>query len=113
MKSAHGQSEREPKPHKLLASSSMPPFLIFYSSLTHPQPCSSDFENKFVCGEIMAYDDLKEHGSEAAVKAAGKLRQQGKPYESTCHSNSYHVYVVFIQRFLVVDGDIAYWKAGG
>ena len=43
---------------------------------------SSDFENKFVCGEIMSYDDLKEHGSEAAVKAAGKLRQQGKPYES-------------------------------
>jgi len=44
---------------------------------------SSDFENKFVCGEIMSYDDLKEHGSEATVKAAGKLRQQGKPYEST------------------------------
>jgi len=53
----------------------------------------SDFENKFVCGEIMSYDDLREHGSEAAVKAAGKLRQQGKPYE-------------------MIDGDIAYWKAG-
>ncbi|KAJ7052433.1 P-loop containing nucleoside triphosphate hydrolase protein [Mycena amicta] len=53
----------------------------------------SDFENKFVCGEIMSYDDLKEHGSEAAVKAAGKVRQQGKPYE-------------------MVDGDIAYWKSG-
>ncbi|OBZ72235.1 Obg-like ATPase 1 [Grifola frondosa] len=53
----------------------------------------SDFENKFVCGEIMSYDDLREHGSEAAVKAAGKLRQQGKPYE-------------------MVDGDIAYWKSG-
>ncbi|KAI0636143.1 P-loop containing nucleoside triphosphate hydrolase protein [Trametes polyzona] len=53
----------------------------------------SDFENKFVCGEIMSYDDLREYGSEAAVKAAGKLRQQGKPYE-------------------MVDGDIAYWKAG-
>ena len=43
---------------------------------------SSDFENKFVCGEIMSYADLHEHGSESAVKAAGKLRQQGKPYES-------------------------------
>ncbi|KAG2153964.1 P-loop containing nucleoside triphosphate hydrolase protein [Suillus clintonianus] len=53
----------------------------------------SDFENKFVCGEIMTYEDLKEHGSEAAVKAGGKLRQQGKPYE-------------------MVDGDIAYWKSG-
>ena len=47
--------------------------------------CSSDFENKFVCGEIMSFDDLKELGSEAAVKAAGKLRQQGKPYESEYH----------------------------
>ena len=45
--------------------------------------CSSDFENKFVCGEIMSYADLQEHGSENAVKAAGKQRQQGKPYEST------------------------------
>ncbi|KAH8112666.1 P-loop containing nucleoside triphosphate hydrolase protein [Phellopilus nigrolimitatus] len=53
----------------------------------------SDFENKFVCGEIMNYDDLHEYGSESAVKAAGKLRQQGKPYE-------------------MADGDIAYWKAG-
>ncbi|KAI0648831.1 P-loop containing nucleoside triphosphate hydrolase protein [Trametes meyenii] len=53
----------------------------------------SDFENKFVCGEIMSYEDLREYGSETSVKAAGKLRQQGKPYE-------------------MVDGDIAYWKAG-
>ena len=30
----------------------------------------------------MSYEDLREHGSESAVKAAGKLRQQGKPYES-------------------------------
>ncbi|KAI0297305.1 P-loop containing nucleoside triphosphate hydrolase protein [Multifurca ochricompacta] len=50
--------------------------------------------NKFICGEIMSYADLHEQGSEPAVKAAGKLRQQGKPYE-------------------MVDGDIAYWKAGG
>jgi obg-like ATPase 1 len=42
----------------------------------------------------MAYADLHEHGSEPAVKAVGKLRQQGKTYE-------------------MVDGDIAYWKAGG
>lgn len=41
----------------------------------------------------MAFDDLKEYGTEAAVKAAGKLRQQGKPYE-------------------IVDGDICYWKCG-
>ena len=41
----------------------------------------------------MTYEDLKEHGSEAAVKAGGKVRQQGKPY-------------------VMVDGDIAYWKVG-
>ena len=47
---------------------------------------SSDFENKFVCGEIMSYEDLHEHGSEAAVKSAGKLKQQGKTYECTSSS---------------------------
>jgi obg-like ATPase 1 len=41
----------------------------------------------------MAYDDLKEYGTEAQVKTAGKLRQQGKLYE-------------------IVDGDICHWKAG-
>jgi len=41
----------------------------------------------------MTYADLKEHGSEGAVKAAGKYRQQGKPYE-------------------MQDGDIAFWKHG-
>ncbi|KZT06020.1 GTP-binding protein YchF [Laetiporus sulphureus 93-53] len=53
----------------------------------------TDFENKFVCGEIMSYDDLREYGSETAVKAGGKLKQQGKTYEMN-------------------DGDIAYWKSG-
>lgn len=53
---------------------------------------SSDFENKFVCGEIMSFDDLKELGSEAAVKAAGKLRQQGKPYESEYTSRAAEIF---------------------
>ena len=74
---------------------------------------SSDFENKFVCGEIMSYEDLKEHGSEAAVKAAGKLRQQGKPYESKCLFGLWSQLSMLIRSsLLVVDGDIAYWKAG-
>lgn len=29
----------------------------------------------------MSYADLKEHGTEAAVRAAGKMMQKGKPYE--------------------------------
>lgn len=38
----------------------------------------------------MSYEDLHELGSESAVKAAGKLRQQGRTYESAsplefCH----------------------------
>jgi hypothetical protein len=71
---------------------------------------SSDFENKFVCGEIMSYTDLQEHGSEAAVKAAGKLRQQGKPYESMYLSHLLCRNVA--DEFVVIDGDIAYWKSG-
>jgi obg-like ATPase 1 len=39
----------------------------------------------------MKYDELKELGTEAAVKAAGKYRQEGKNYE-------------------VHDGDIIYFK---
>ena len=63
----------------------------------------------------MSYEDLREYGSEASVKAAGKLRQQGKPYESTSFFLPFLApyesltYPIFI---LVVDGDIAYWKAG-
>lgn len=53
----------------------------------------SDFENKFVCGEIMAFDDLKEAGSENACRANGKLAQKGKTYE-------------------MVDGDIAQYVYG-
>ena len=41
----------------------------------------TDFEKNFVCGEIMRYEDLKELGSEAAVKAAGKYSTKGKEYE--------------------------------
>lgn len=70
---------------------------------------SSDFEAKFVCGEIMSLADLQEYGSESAVKAAGKLRQQGKPYESMfLYPRSY----CSADDVLVVDGDIAYWKSG-
>mmetsp|Transcript_40590 Transcript_40590/g.102183 ORF Transcript_40590/g.102183 Transcript_40590/m.102183 type:complete len:394 (-) Transcript_40590:349-1530(-) len=53
----------------------------------------TDFEKGFICAEVMTYADLKEHGNEAAVKAAGKYMQQGKNYS-------------------VNDGDIMYFKAG-
>lgn len=53
----------------------------------------TDMEKGFVCAEIMKFDEFKELGSENAVKAAGKYKQQGKTYR-------------------VADGDIAYFKFG-
>jgi obg-like ATPase 1 len=57
----------------------------------------------------MAYDDLKEYGTEAAVKAAGKLRQHGKPCELFSPSLPW---VQLILADVMNDGDIAYWKCG-
>mmetsp|Transcript_21228 Transcript_21228/g.36463 ORF Transcript_21228/g.36463 Transcript_21228/m.36463 type:complete len:386 (-) Transcript_21228:351-1508(-) len=51
----------------------------------------SDMEKGFICAEVMKFDEYKELGSESAVKAAGKYRQQGK-------------------NDLVCDGDIVYFK---
>ena len=51
----------------------------------------TDFERGFICAEVMKYAELKELGTEAAVKAAGKYRQEGKNY-------------------VVSDGDIIYFK---
>jgi obg-like ATPase 1 len=51
-----------------------------------------DFEKGFIKAEIYKYDDFKEHGSEAAVSAAGKKRTQGKEY-------------------VMLNGDIVFFKA--
>ena len=59
----------------------------------------------------MSYTDLHELGSESAVKAAGKLRQQGKPYESMSSLLLPAASSILI-LVTVVDGDIAYWKSG-
>ncbi|SYW80122.1 related to YLF2 - putative glycogen phosphorylase, GTP-binding protein [Ustilago bromivora] len=53
----------------------------------------TDFQKKFVCGEVFSIDDIKEHESETGVKAAGKYKQIGREYK-------------------VQDGDICYWKHG-
>lgn len=53
----------------------------------------SDFEQYFVCAEVMKYDDYVEAGSEAAVKAAGKYHTKGRDY-------------------VVEDGDILFFKHG-
>ena len=40
----------------------------------------TDFERGFIAAEVMKYNDLRELGSEQAVKAAGQLRTEGKTY---------------------------------
>ena len=63
--------------------------------MTAPQAAGrihTDFEKGFIMAEVMKFDDFKELGNtEAAVKAAGKYRQQGRNY-------------------LCEDGDIIFFK---
>jgi GTP-binding protein YchF len=40
----------------------------------------TDFEKGFIRAEIYNFRDLMEHKSEAAIKAAGKMRSEGKTY---------------------------------
>lgn len=40
----------------------------------------TDMEKGFIMAEVMAYDDFKEAGSDAACKAAGKYKQKGREY---------------------------------
>jgi len=40
----------------------------------------SDFEKSFIRAEIYTIDDLKQYKTEGAIKAAGKLRAEGKGY---------------------------------
>ncbi len=50
---------------------------------TAPQAAGTihtDFERGFIAASICNFSDLKELGSEQAVKAAGKLRTEGKTY---------------------------------
>jgi len=51
----------------------------------------TDFEKGFIMAEVMHFNDFKEEGTEAAAKAAGKYRQQGRNY-------------------VVEDGDIIFFK---
>jgi obg-like ATPase 1 len=51
----------------------------------------TDFERGFICAEVMKYAELHSLGTESAVKAAGKYRQEGKMY-------------------VVEDGDIIFFK---
>jgi len=63
--------EQEVRAWSLLAGSTAPQA----AGLIH-----SDIEKNFVCAEVMAFNDLRAHGSEQEVKKAGKLKTQGKTY---------------------------------
>jgi GTP-binding protein YchF len=49
----------------------------------------SDFERGFIRAEIYSVDDLAHHGSEKAIREAGKMRLEGKSYvmrdSDVCH----------------------------
>jgi ribosome-binding ATPase YchF (GTP1/OBG family) len=40
----------------------------------------TDFEKGYIRANVYSLADLEQHGSEAALRAAGKLRQEGKTY---------------------------------
>jgi len=40
----------------------------------------TDFEKGFIRAQVYSLEDLDKYGSEAGIKAAGKLRQEGKEY---------------------------------
>ena len=40
----------------------------------------TDFEKGFIRAQVYSLADLEQHGSEAALKAVGKLRMEGKSY---------------------------------
>lgn len=55
----------------------------FVNGMTAPECAGiihTDFQKGFIKAECYDFDVLKELGSEAAVKEAGKLRQEGKEY---------------------------------
>ena len=51
----------------------------------------TDFEKGFIKAEASSIDELRQYGSEAKIKEAGKYRQEGKEY-------------------LVQDGDVLFFK---
>jgi ribosome-binding ATPase YchF (GTP1/OBG family) len=53
----------------------------------------TDLERSFIKAEVYTLDDLVKHKNEAAIKAAGRLRLEGKEY-------------------LMRDGDVVHFRAG-
>ncbi|KKP84291.1 MAG: GTP-binding protein YchF [Candidatus Moranbacteria bacterium GW2011_GWF2_35_54] len=54
----------------------------------------NDFKNKFICADVIAWDELIEYGSMSKAKEAGKVKQVGKDY-------------------IMQDGEVVEFKIGG
>jgi len=54
----------------------------------------NDFKNKFICADVIAWDELLNHGSMSKAKEAGKVKQVGKDH-------------------IIEDGDVVEFKVGG
>ncbi|OGS35514.1 MAG: redox-regulated ATPase YchF [Elusimicrobia bacterium RIFOXYB2_FULL_49_7] len=67
---------------------------VIHQGFTAPQAAGvihSDFERGFIKADVYSLSDLETHKSEAAIRAAGKMRSEGKEYR-------------------VRDGDIMFFK---
>ena len=40
----------------------------------------TDFEKHYIRAEIYSVQDLAQHGTEAAIRAAGRMRTEGRDY---------------------------------
>lgn len=69
----------------------------------------TDFEKGFIMAEVMKFEEFKEHGSEAAVKAAGGYRQQGQSNRSFKCKSFYQLSITG-KNYTVQDGDIIFFK---
>jgi hypothetical protein len=56
------------------------PLLVGTTALDAAGKIHSDIKRGFIRAETIAYDDLKQLGDEKAVRAAGKMRLEGKAY---------------------------------
>ncbi|MDX9913412.1 MAG: redox-regulated ATPase YchF [Candidatus Moranbacteria bacterium] len=54
----------------------------------------NDFKNKFICADVIAWDELLNYGSMSKAKEAGKVKQVGKDY-------------------IIQDGEVVEFKIGG
>ncbi|HBI17583.1 MAG: GTP-dependent nucleic acid-binding protein EngD [Candidatus Moranbacteria bacterium GW2011_GWF2_34_56] len=54
----------------------------------------NDFKNKFICADVIAWDELIQYGSMSKAKEAGKVKQVGKDY-------------------IMQDGEVVEFKIGG